>query len=130
MNGIAHITYPGGGIVMPARSAYERQLVSEHVTHRALRSTVVRLDVGGRRWQVAADAAADRPQCGKCLRRVRVSGTNASVAPDAYCLVCLLDLAPPRKRRRRSVAVWRAVRPNLHLASDIGVSPRRTGIGI
>jgi len=91
VKGIAQLVYPGGGIVLPARSAYERQVLVEHVAHRARRSTVVRLDLDGRRWSITADASVERPECGKCLRRVSVAGTSAAVT-GVYCLLCLIGL--------------------------------------
>jgi len=105
MKGIAHVAYPGGGTVLPARSAYERQVLVEHVTHRARRSTVVRLELDGRRWSITAADSVDRSECAKCLRRVSVSGTRPGDA-DAYCVSCLVGLpaAVARTLRLRSRA--------------------------
>ena len=91
MKGIAHVAYPGCGTLLPAHSAYERQVLVEHVAHRARRSQIVRLDLDGRRWAVTADDSVDRPECAQCLRRVSVFGTNAAVT-GSYCLLCLIGL--------------------------------------
>ena len=97
----AHITAPGGVLILPAASAYEWQLLCEHVTAEARRharvsvrlggvACVVRAATGGSASCCCRDCArplrrvafriAWRDLCGECARRQLIRETDGTGA--------------------------------------------------
>ena len=68
MNSIAHISFPGGGLVVPSRTPYERELLVEHTEAAAKRHGAVHLLLDSRCWTIAP---TDRPvdPCTSCSGR-------------------------------------------------------------
>ena len=53
MKGIAHVSFQGGGLIVPAQTPYERQLLFEHVEASAKQHGGVRLDCKHQHWTVS-----------------------------------------------------------------------------
>lgn len=70
MNGAVHVTFAGGGIVLPAREPYDRELLVEHVAERVRWNGVVRVAIHGRTWSVRR---IDDTVTAACTRRVESS---------------------------------------------------------
>ncbi len=87
--GIAHVSFTGGGIVLPARSPYDRQVLIEHVTHRVHTQGRVQVLVDDGRWMVHAHrgAAIGCARCGHVGDSVCYSDATGEVA---YCVRCAL----------------------------------------
>jgi hypothetical protein len=58
--GIAHVSFPGGSMVLPARNPYDRQMLLEYVVNRAHARERVQVLVDDLRWMVPY-AGAQRP---------------------------------------------------------------------
>ena len=87
MKGIAQISFHGGGLVLTAKTPYERELLFDHVKQYANRYGRVRLVLNRREWTIlrndgdgAACAACQQPDrltyerdgrilCAQCARR-------------------------------------------------------------
>jgi hypothetical protein len=85
MQGIAHISFGGGGLILPAQTPYERQLVFEHVEATAKRHEHVELSAEGRQWRIGLPTAR-RELCCRCLRSLngRAFRTNG----QSLCAHC------------------------------------------
>jgi len=68
MNGAAHVTFAGAGIVLPAREPCERELLVEHVAERVRRQGVVHAAIGGRTWNVRRIDDTVAVACRRCRR--------------------------------------------------------------
>lgn len=67
MKDMAHISFEGGGLIVPARTPYERQLLIEHLEVATNRHGHVRLDINRQRWTVSVNGGAGEP-CTICAR--------------------------------------------------------------
>src|SRR5262245_2245221 len=86
MRRIAHIRFRRGGLVLPAASPYERQLVLEHAEH-CTRHGTVRLDMAGRTWEVAVTKAQEELTCTLCSKAVQRFLYQAR--PATLCPKCM-----------------------------------------
>ena len=89
-NGIAHVSFPGGGTFVPARTPYDRQILIEHVVDRVRTKGHVQVLVDDQRWLVRLLRDPSTARCGSCAK-----GLNAvcyATAPDemVYCVRCAL----------------------------------------
>ena len=87
-NGIAHVSFPGGGIFLPVRNPYDRQVLTEHVAHHARTSSQVQVLIDDLRWMVSWRVAGPQPTCCVCGFRMDVA-CYATTAPSApHCMSC------------------------------------------
>jgi hypothetical protein len=89
MKGVARISDTGGGVVMPARSPYDRELLLDCLRQRLHRNASVRLELDGRRWSVTLLAGQPLPDCARCQRAARLYGINDARAGGPVCAACL-----------------------------------------
>jgi hypothetical protein len=86
----ALITFVGGGLLLPARTPYDRQVLREHVLNRARNVEQLQVKVGRKTWLV------DRPHeqrplvCGLCKRQLTVAALHAPPSENVYCVACAL----------------------------------------
>jgi hypothetical protein len=76
----AHISFRGGGLILPAVTPYQRQLVFEHFEASAKQHQNVGLRVQGRYWSISVKLAR-RERCAECVRSLhdlayRADGQN------------------------------------------------------
>ena len=88
MNSMAHISFAGGGLLVPARDPYERELLVEHVVDRARRMGAVRVVVHGRAWSVRLTPETFTACCGRCTRILQATWYATGSAGAPYCLQC------------------------------------------
>jgi hypothetical protein len=67
MKGIAHVSFQGGGLIVPAHTPYERELLFEHVEASAKQRGGVRLDWRHQQWTVRV-SNGQREVCAACRR--------------------------------------------------------------
>ena len=87
-NGIAHVSSRGGGLFLPARTPYDRQLLAEHVAARVRSSGQVQVLLEGQRWLVSRSSRRGSGRCGRC--GVGVITICSAAGGDAWCLTCAL----------------------------------------
>ncbi len=68
MRGVAHISFEGGGLIVPVQTPYERQLLFEHVEVSTKRHGSVRLDVNRQKWTISL-SNGHREACASCTRQ-------------------------------------------------------------
>ena len=67
MNDIAHLSFKGGGLILPAYTPYERELLVECVEATTKRHGNLRLQVDGRHWNIRMSNGLRRV-CVSCSR--------------------------------------------------------------
>lgn len=86
----AHLTFDGGGLVLPARTPYERELLREHVLSYARHKEQMQLAVDRRTW-VIDRPSANRPfVCDRCQRQLTAAALHTPQSRAFYCVACAL----------------------------------------
>ena len=67
MKGIAHVFFPGGGLIVPAHTPYDCELLFEHVEAATKRHGDVRFDVNRQQWRISLHNG-HREVCASCGR--------------------------------------------------------------
>lgn len=101
MKNVAHISFKGGGLILPAQTPYDRELLIEHVEASTKRHGSIRLEVNRHYWTISVTDAL-RAVCAACSQwpkrlnyprastgRLSVVSTRAALCADGTC-----DLAP------------------------------------
>jgi hypothetical protein len=94
LKGIVHVSFPGGGMFLPARTPYDRQTLVEHVKDRARTKGQVQVLADDRRWLVRFHDAVEAvcTACGHPSESSCKSGASGS----EVCVTCAFgDYAPP-----------------------------------
>ena len=65
MSGIAHLSFKGGGLVLPVHTPYERELLVEHIEASTKRHGRSRLELNRRRWVIRTNEGV-RAVCASC----------------------------------------------------------------
>ena len=90
LDGIAHVSFPGGGMFLPARSPYDRQLLVEHVAARVRAERRVQVLVDDRRWIVHLNPTSAPVVCSRCGGALLLSCHSLGAGGGAYCVKCAL----------------------------------------
>src|SRR5262245_57437073 len=119
-NGIAHVSYPGGGIFVPVRTAYDRQILVEQVMERVRTKGQVQILIDDRRWMVRHLSRASRVSCVQCGGSTNSACTSPVIGKAVFCTKCVVEGAfetPPavtsvRPRTRSRAAAAMALMPS------------------
>ena len=87
-NGIAHLSYPGGGLFLPARNAYDRQMVAELAVERVRTRGLVQILIDNKRWLVQWTDDRRNRRCAACGRTVGAVRIRAAGDRAMYCVQC------------------------------------------
>ena len=90
---IAHVSFPGGGMFLPARSPYDRQMLVEHIADRVRSKGRVQVLLDEQRWMVHLNRGLPRALCSSCGDAVDSTCHRAADDGVAYCLSCALGPA-------------------------------------
>ncbi|MBI3782146.1 MAG: hypothetical protein HY270_01975 [Deltaproteobacteria bacterium] len=102
--GVAHVSYKGGGLCLPARSPYDRQLLAEQVVYCTRTKGMVQVLVNDDRWLVHLPTGP-RGGCVECGQRMDTAWHAPALGDVAYCSRCALDDRNQRQRRAPVVAL-------------------------
>jgi hypothetical protein len=95
-NGIAHVSFSGGGMFVPARSPYDRQLLMENILSRARVKGQVQVLIDGQRWMVYGHASARTVCCSQCGFAVDSACYLGPRDGTPYCVSCAFaEFVPP-----------------------------------
>ena len=86
----AHITFAGGGLLLPARTLYDLEMLREHVLDRARYVKQLRVTVARKTWLVERPGTQQRFACGLCKRDLTVAALHAPKNAEVYCVACAL----------------------------------------
>ena len=106
-HGIAHLSFPGGGVFLPARDAYDRQTLIEHVTQRVRAKGPVQVLVDNHRWMVQAGAANRAAICAACGQSADAACYSTGSNGTSYCVHCALG--GPTRVEQLDEREWRQV---------------------
>jgi hypothetical protein len=94
--GVAHVSYKGGGLCLPARSPYDRQVLSEQVVHCLRTRGPVQVLINDGRWLVHAPTPGPRIDCAGCGQRVDTAWYASASGDQPFCGKCALTEVPRR----------------------------------
>jgi hypothetical protein len=106
--GIAHVSFPGGGIFLPARTPYDREALVEYIAHTVHANGRVQVLVDDQRWLVRGTRNRAAGNCAGCSRALSTACNSATDADASdYCVGCAFapkDQSPrPEYARNRLV---------------------------
>ena len=88
---IAHMTFSGGGMMLPASTPYEREVLREYLLDRALRTERVQLRARGKTWSVERCSPKQPRTCSRCKRHLAAAALHAPGSTTDYCVPCALS---------------------------------------
>ncbi len=104
--GIAHVSFTGGGIFLPARSPYDRQLLAEHVRERVQAKGQVQVLMGDHLWMMHRHRGTTT-YCAWCGEAASIACHFGGSGDACYCVACALEAevepAPAQCARERRV---------------------------
>ncbi|MFI5365153.1 MAG: hypothetical protein ACHQ4J_05975 [Candidatus Binatia bacterium] len=86
--GIAYVSFPGGGIFMPARSPYDRQMLIEHIADRVRSKGQVQVLIDNQRWMVHLNRGPSADCCEGCGYTRDPACYSPTIGDGAYCVKC------------------------------------------
>lgn len=88
MRGIAHISFIGGGVFLPARNPYDRQVLVEHVAERVRSKGEVLVTLDDRYWSVCKSNETPGICCFACGHSLESAPYSATNQQTVYCVKC------------------------------------------
>jgi len=92
--GIAHVSFPGGGIFLPARDLYDRETLIEHVNQRVRAKGRVQVLIDSHRWMVQPNSSLANP-CADCGQTADACCYSSGGYGAPHCVRCALGGATP-----------------------------------
>jgi hypothetical protein len=105
--GVAHVSFPGGSMFLPARSPYDPQVLIEHIVDRARAKERVQVLVDNLRWMVHLRRGPATAHCSACGCVLNSACYSTAEHGEAHCLGCafgnhLAQIQPKQEPERRS----------------------------
>ena len=88
--GIAHVSFAGGGIFLPARDPYDRQTLIEHVNRRVHAKGCVQVLIDSHRWIVQSNSPPLASACAVCGQTADTACYSSGGHSAPYCVCCAL----------------------------------------
>lgn len=95
---IAHVEGLSGTFVLPAHSAYDRQILRETVETLARRATTLTLGIHGIRWTITRQQPVQL-RCAACTRSLGKLSCSRADSNGAMCLECAMQPGQERIAR-------------------------------
>ena len=89
VKGIAHISFPGGGTVLPAENAYDWEILMDYVADTVRSSGPVEIRVDHQRWLVRYIRGPSGPDCSRCGHFLHTACCTPMNAETSYCVKCI-----------------------------------------
>ena len=124
-NGIAHVSFAGGGMFLPARSACDRQHLIESVMHTAAQHGQVQILVDDQRWLVQPGRARRIPSCAGC-GAIAEPPCHAADGGAVRCVTCALGSGGPVSAQHRLRRDAERQRPIVLLRARVGAEQNHT----
>jgi len=86
MRGVAHISFAGGGVFLPARNPYDREILAEHVADRVRCKGEVQVALDDRCWSVSLSAVG--ASCSHCGHPLDSACSSPTSGVDVLCVKC------------------------------------------
>lgn len=88
--GVAHVSFKGGGLCLPARSPYDRQVLVEEVKAHARTKGVVQILVDNDRWLVHAQRGRTGMRCACCNGWADSACYSHAHGEAPFCVKCAM----------------------------------------
>jgi hypothetical protein len=88
--GIAHVSFRGGGTFLPARTPYDRQILAEYVGAYLRGNGQVQVLIEGQRWMVHITRKPAVPSCLSCGCPADSACYSPADGGAVYCVKCAL----------------------------------------
>jgi len=104
MTGIAHVSFAGGGIFLPARSPYDRQMLQEHIADRVRMKGQVQVLLDDRRWLVHRRHGPVTTGCASCGESMDATCRSTLSGGAGFCVHCAFggDAEPLSSQRHEA----------------------------
>jgi hypothetical protein len=86
--GIAHVSFLGGGMFVPASSPYDRQVLAEHVLNRTRQKGQVQVLINNQRWMVHRSLGPRSLCCTRCQSGIDAVCYLLPQNETPYCVCC------------------------------------------
>ncbi len=101
--GIAHVSFCGGGIFLPARNPYDREMLAEHVTNRVRAKGQVQVIIDDQEWMVYLSPDPSLLCCSVCSHPLPSACYSAGSDGIPFCVKCAFaERRNPVRQRRES----------------------------
>jgi hypothetical protein len=87
-NGVAHVSFAGGGVFVPAHEPYDRQVLIELVNDRVQAKGQVQVLVDDLRWMVFPSDGWLAVRCSHCGTALHSACYCSSNRRAVYCVAC------------------------------------------
>ncbi len=87
----AQVTFAHGGLVLPAGTPYDRQLVRDHIVNTARRAGGARIVVAGDTWVVESPGQEAGRDCKNCQRHLTTAALRKPDSHARFCVTCVLS---------------------------------------
>jgi len=98
--GIAHVSFPGGGTFLPARTPYDLQVLAEHVADGVRTNGQAQVLIKNQRWTARVGLIPPLPGCAGCGNSLSVACCSNAPEGLLYCVKCAF--AHSRRQPRRA----------------------------
>jgi len=88
-HGIAHVSFAGGGVFLPARNPSDRESLIADVALHARANGLVQVLVDDQRWIVRTLPEPCASGCSKCGHALEPACYSLTDARAAYCVACV-----------------------------------------
>ena len=88
--GTAYIVFAGGGLILPAHTPYDRQVLRDHVLNHVRHKEVLRINVDRKTWLVDRSGERRKFVCEHCKRQLTVAALHAPHSAICLCVSCAL----------------------------------------
>jgi len=89
-NGVAHVSFRGGSMFLPARTPYDRQVLVEHVAAHVRAKGQVQVLVDAQRWMVQFLCNPLPVSCSHCAASLDSAWLSPAGGGREYCAKCAL----------------------------------------
>jgi hypothetical protein len=92
---MVHITYAGGGLIVPAVTPYDREQMVQHVLSTVRAKRAVEVQLAGRAWKATLAGTGNVPNCLRCGWPINsvVCKSLEDNQQTALCVNCALGRA-------------------------------------
>ena len=86
----AHLTFAGGGMLLPASTPYERQVLREYALNLIRSKQNVRIEVDRKTWLLECLSGERSALCRRCKQELKVAALHRAGHKGRYCAACAL----------------------------------------
>ncbi len=86
----AQLTFTGGGLLLPASTPYDRQMLREYAVNLVRANQQITIAVDAETWVVESASAAHPMRCRRCKQQPKAVVLHRAGRKTCYCIGCAL----------------------------------------